>query len=194
VVCGGCGHHHKLPGQAKTRPASWKGGCGGALDSATPVDRRSASGDTCRMMQTRIFVRTASPEDLTNDLSRIPGSFVIARTTEGLHLQGKSVDVKQIGRDHRRSLTCSKAAYGGLTDRVAGSTVQLIDTKTGSHVWADHFDTDQSRSGAGTDENHRAGSRGRSAPNCCRDVGRRGCAGPSGQSRCTGPSLSRPRG
>ena len=37
-------------------------------------------------------------DDLTTDLSRIEGSFVIARST-ALTYKGKSVDAKQVGRD-----------------------------------------------------------------------------------------------
>src|SRR6202040_1319878 len=79
-------------------------------------------------------------EDLTADLSRIPGSFVIARTTAFTY-KGKPVDVKQIGRD----LGVYYVLEGGvrrLGDRVQVN-VQLIDTKTGSHVWVDHFDTER---------------------------------------------------
>jgi adenylate cyclase len=44
------------------------------------------------------YFADAITDDLTTDLSRIPGSFVIARTTAFTY-KGNPVDVKQIGRD-----------------------------------------------------------------------------------------------
>jgi TolB-like protein/Flp pilus assembly protein TadD len=86
------------------------------------------------------YFADAITDDLTTDLSQIRGSFVIARTTAFAY-KGKPIDVKQIGRD----LGVSYALEGSvrrLGDRVQVN-VQLIDTETGSHVWADHFDTDR---------------------------------------------------
>jgi adenylate cyclase len=79
-------------------------------------------------------------EDLTTDLSRIAGSFVIARNTAFTY-KGKSVDVKQLGRDLgvRYVLEGSVRRSG---DQVQVN-VQLIDTESGAHVWADRFDTDR---------------------------------------------------
>ncbi len=79
-------------------------------------------------------------ENLTTDLSRISGSFVIARNTAFTY-KGKSVDVKRLGRD----LGVHYALEGSvqrLGDRVQVS-VQLIDTESGAHVWADRFETDR---------------------------------------------------
>jgi TolB-like protein/class 3 adenylate cyclase/cytochrome c-type biogenesis protein CcmH/NrfG len=76
-------------------------------------------------------------EDLTTELSRIPGAFVIARNT-AFTFKGKPVDVKAIGRD----LGVRYALEGSV--RKAGSRVrfnaQLIDAESGAHVWADRFD------------------------------------------------------
>lgn len=76
-------------------------------------------------------------EDLTTDLSRLPGSFVIARNT-AFTFKGKDVDLKQIGRE----LNVRYALEGSV--RKAGQHVrvnaQLIDTETGGHLWADRFD------------------------------------------------------
>jgi adenylate cyclase len=78
-------------------------------------------------------------DDLTTDLSRIEGSFVISRTTAFTY-KGKSVDTKQIGHD----LGVRYVLEGSV--RRLGETVQvnaqLIDAETGGHVWADRFDTD----------------------------------------------------
>src|SRR5215469_4965339 len=79
-------------------------------------------------------------DDLTTDLSRISGSFVIARNTAFTY-KGKSVDVKQIGRELgvRYVIEGSVRRAG---DRVQVN-VQLIDAETGAHVWADRFETDR---------------------------------------------------
>jgi TolB-like protein/DNA-binding winged helix-turn-helix (wHTH) protein/Flp pilus assembly protein TadD len=78
-------------------------------------------------------------DDLTTDLSRIAGSFVIARRTAFTY-KGKAVDVKQIGRELgvRYALEGSVRRSG---QRVRTNT-QLIDTDTGANLWADRFDHD----------------------------------------------------
>jgi TolB-like protein/class 3 adenylate cyclase/Tfp pilus assembly protein PilF len=79
-------------------------------------------------------------DDLTSDLSRIAGSFVIARTTAFTY-KGKPIDVRQIGRE----LGVRYVLEGGvrrLGDRVQVN-VQLIETESGAHAWADRFDTDR---------------------------------------------------
>jgi TolB-like protein/DNA-binding winged helix-turn-helix (wHTH) protein/predicted ATPase/class 3 adenylate cyclase len=79
-------------------------------------------------------------EDLTTDLSRISGSFVIARNTAFAY-KGKLVDAKQIGRELgvRYVLEGSVRRTG---DQVRVN-VQLIDAESGAHLWADRFDTDR---------------------------------------------------
>jgi TolB-like protein/class 3 adenylate cyclase/Tfp pilus assembly protein PilF len=79
-------------------------------------------------------------DDLTSDLSRISGSFVIARHTAFTY-KGKPVDVKQIGRELGvRYVLEGSVRRTGDQVRV---TVQLIDAETGAHVWADRFDVDR---------------------------------------------------
>ena len=79
-------------------------------------------------------------DDLTTDLSRISGSFVIAHNTAFTY-KGKAVDVKQIGRE----LGVHYVIEGNV--RRAGEqvqvNVQLIDAQTGAHLWADRFETDR---------------------------------------------------
>jgi TolB-like protein len=79
-------------------------------------------------------------DDLTSDLSRISGSFVIARNT-ALNYKGKAVDAKQVGRELgvRYVLEGSVRRMG---DQVRVN-VQLIDAGSGAHLWADRFDTDR---------------------------------------------------
>ena len=76
-------------------------------------------------------------EDLTSDLSRIAGMFVISRTTAFTY-QGKRVDTKQIGRELgvRYVLEGSVQRSG---DHVRVSA-QLIDAAIDGHLWAGRFD------------------------------------------------------
>jgi TolB-like protein/class 3 adenylate cyclase/Tfp pilus assembly protein PilF len=86
------------------------------------------------------YFADAITEDLTTDLSRIAGSFVIARNTAFTY-KGIAVDVKQLGRD----LGVHYALEGSVRrvgDQVQVN-VQLIDADSGAHVWADRFDTDR---------------------------------------------------
>jgi len=76
-------------------------------------------------------------DDLTTDLSRISGSFVIARNT-ALTYKGKSVDLKQVGRE----LSVRYVLEGSVRrarDQIR-INVQLIDAQTGAHFWAERFD------------------------------------------------------
>jgi TolB-like protein/cytochrome c-type biogenesis protein CcmH/NrfG len=79
-------------------------------------------------------------EDLTSDLSRIPGSLVISRNT-AFTFKGKAIDTRQIGRELsvRYVLEGSARRMGG-TVRV---NAQLIDASTGAHLWAEQMDVDQ---------------------------------------------------
>jgi TolB-like protein len=76
-------------------------------------------------------------ESLTTDLSRIRVSFVIGRHTAFTY-KGKAVDLKQIGRELNVCYALEGSVQrGGNRLRV---NVQLVDTETGSHLWADRFD------------------------------------------------------
>src|SRR5262249_53143747 len=76
-------------------------------------------------------------EDLPTDRSRIPGIFVIARTTAFAY-KDKPIDVRQIGRDLGvRYVLEGTVRRSGDEVRISG---QLIDAETGAHVWADRFD------------------------------------------------------
>jgi TolB-like protein/tetratricopeptide (TPR) repeat protein len=76
-------------------------------------------------------------ESLTTDLSRIPGAFVIARNT-AFTFKGKPVDVRVIGRELGVRYVMEGSVLGG-GDRIRVNA-QLIDTKTGAHLWAERFD------------------------------------------------------
>jgi adenylate cyclase len=77
-------------------------------------------------------------DDLTTDLSRISGSFVIARSTAFTY-KGKPVDVKQVGRE----LDVRYVLEGSVrrSDDQVWVNVQLIDAESAAHVWADRFET-----------------------------------------------------
>jgi adenylate cyclase len=76
-------------------------------------------------------------ESLTTDLSRLRGSFVIARNT-AFTFKGKNVDAREIGKE-----LGVRYVLEGSVQRDAGRmrvNVQLIDAETGNHLWADRFD------------------------------------------------------
>jgi adenylate cyclase len=75
-------------------------------------------------------------EDLTTDLSRIPGSFVIAPSTAFTY-KGKPVDVRQIGRE----LSVRYALQGNVrkVDASVRINAQLVDTANAAQVWAERF-------------------------------------------------------
>jgi adenylate cyclase len=80
-------------------------------------------------------------EDLTSDLSRIAGSFVISRNT-AFTFKGKAVDARQVGRE-----LGVRYVLEGSVRRMAGTirvNAQLIDAGTGAHLWAEQMDVDQS--------------------------------------------------
>lgn len=78
--------------------------------------------------------------DLTTDLSRIAGSFVIACSTAFTY-KGKAVDVRQVGRE----LGVCYVLEGSVRRSVGRvrMNVQLIDAETGGHVWAERFETER---------------------------------------------------
>jgi len=88
-------------------------------------------------------------EDLTTDLSRVPGSFVIARNTAFTY-KGQPVDVKKVSRELgvRYVLEGSVRRVG---DQVRVN-VQLVDGQSGAHLWADRFDTDRANLAQAQDE------------------------------------------
>src|SRR5206468_10445770 len=76
-------------------------------------------------------------ESLTTDLSRIRGTFVIARNSAFAY-KGKAIDVRQVGRElNVRYMLEGSVQRGGNRLRV---NVQLIDVETGNHLWAERFD------------------------------------------------------
>ena len=78
-------------------------------------------------------------EDIITDLSKVSGLFVVARNTAFTY-KGKSVEVQEVAK----RLGVNFILEGSV--RKAGSRVrvtgQLIDGKTGGHMWADRYDRD----------------------------------------------------
>lgn len=76
-------------------------------------------------------------EEIITALSRFRQLVVIARNSSFIY-KGKSMDVKQVGRELGvRYVLEGSIRKAGNKVRIAG---QLIDTSTGSHIWADRFD------------------------------------------------------
>jgi adenylate cyclase len=88
-------------------------------------------------------------DDLTTDLSCVPGMFVIARATAYTY-KSKPIDVRQIGEQLgvRYVLEGSVRKVG---DALRVNT-QLVATETGAHLWADRFDQKLIDLGAGQEE------------------------------------------
>jgi adenylate cyclase len=84
------------------------------------------------------IVSSGFTEDLTTLLANIPGLFVISRNT-AFSYKGKHKDTREIGEE----LGVRYLLEGSLRhiDDQIRVTAQLIDAETGSHLWADKFDT-----------------------------------------------------
>ena len=83
------------------------------------------------------FLADSLTEDITTLLARLPGFLVIAYNSSVAY-KGKSPDIRQVGRE----LDVAYVVEGSLrpmADTVRLS-VQLIDTATGKHLWANRFD------------------------------------------------------
>ncbi|MGY3506839.1 MULTISPECIES: adenylate/guanylate cyclase domain-containing protein [unclassified Bradyrhizobium] len=76
-------------------------------------------------------------EEITTAIARLPWLFVIARNSSFTY-KGKAVDVKQVARELGvRYVMEGSVRRGGNRMRITG---QLIDTASGTHIWANHFD------------------------------------------------------
>ena len=78
-------------------------------------------------------------EDLTTDISKISGLFVIARNSS-FAFKGQAIDIKEIAQ----KLGVKHVVEGSV--RKMGSRLrinaQLIDAATGGHIWAERYDGD----------------------------------------------------
>ena len=73
-------------------------------------------------------------ENLTTDLSRLSGSFVVARNT-AFAFKGKNVDARDIGKE----LGVRYVLEGSVQrdQNQVRVNAQLIDAKSGGHIWAE---------------------------------------------------------
>jgi TolB-like protein/class 3 adenylate cyclase len=76
-------------------------------------------------------------ENLTTDLSRLSGSFVVARNT-AFAFKGKNVDARDIGKE----LGVRYVLEGSVQrdQNQVRVNAQLIDAQSGGHIWAERFD------------------------------------------------------
>jgi len=80
-------------------------------------------------------------EDIITDLSRVSGLFIIARTSVFAY-KGKTEKIQQISRELGvRYILEGSVRKAGNRVRI---TAQLVDGKTGGHLWAERFDRDLS--------------------------------------------------
>jgi adenylate cyclase len=78
-------------------------------------------------------------EDIITDLSKISALSVIARNTSFTY-KGKAVKVQSVGKELGADFILEGSVRkAGARVRVTG---QLIDSKDGTHIWADRFDRD----------------------------------------------------
>ena len=76
-------------------------------------------------------------DDITTALSRISAFFVVARNSSFTY-KGRTVDVRQIGRELGvRYVLEGSVRKSGDRLRITG---QLVDTTTGTHIWADRYE------------------------------------------------------
>jgi adenylate cyclase len=76
-------------------------------------------------------------EDIITELSRFSELFVIARNSS-FQYKGKAVDLRQVGRELGVRYVLEGSIRRG-DDRIR-ITAQLIETETGAHRWAEHYD------------------------------------------------------
>jgi adenylate cyclase len=86
------------------------------------------------------YLADALSDDLTTYVSRIAGTFVIARNTAFTY-KGRPTDARQIGRD----LGVRYLLEGSVQPTASRIRVnaQLIDTENGAHLWAETFDEER---------------------------------------------------
>ncbi len=123
------GASHAVPERSDAAP---KRGQGRASIAILPFDNMSDDPD-------QGYFSDGITEDIITELSRFKTLFVVARNSS-FALRGKSLDMKDLGRQ----LGVQYAVEGSV--RKAGRririTVQLIETETGSHMWAERYDRD----------------------------------------------------
>ena len=83
------------------------------------------------------YFADGATETLISDLARSPEIRVIARTSSDAY-RGKAIDVRQIGKELNATYIVEGSIQkSGETLRIVA---QLIDARSGEHVWAEHYD------------------------------------------------------
>lgn len=83
------------------------------------------------------FFTDGITEDIITGLTRFTHLFVIARNTT-FRYKGRSIDVREVGRE----LGARYVLEGGIrkTSDQLRVSVQLLETRTGTHLWAETYD------------------------------------------------------
>ena len=76
-------------------------------------------------------------EDIITDLARFPEFEVVSRNSTGIY-KGKAVDMRQVGKDLGVGYVL-EGSFQRQGERLR-ATVQLIDAKTGTHLWSNRWD------------------------------------------------------
>jgi adenylate cyclase len=88
-------------------------------------------------------------DDLTSDLSNIPGAFVIARES-AYSFKGKPEDVRKIGADLGVRYVIEGSAR--KIESILRINVQLTSAETGEQLWSDRFDEQVTEMAAGQEK------------------------------------------
>ncbi len=100
------------------------------LIGVLPLDNLSSDPD-------QEFFADGITEEIITTLSKLPNLLVVARNSTFVY-KGRSVDVKQVGLEQGVDLVLEGSVrQSGSRVRI---TAQLIDAKSGMHIWADRFD------------------------------------------------------
>jgi TolB-like protein len=130
-------------------PASAKGPIALATQTESPADRFKAQAPSIVVLPfvnlsgdpTRDYVVDGITDSLTSDLVRaLPGISIVSREAAFTY-KGRGTDARQIGRELGvRYLLAGSVVFDGERVRV---NTQLAETKDGSQLWAERFDTER---------------------------------------------------
>ena len=125
----GVGANHAGPRGSAAR----QGGAQGRTSIAVlPFDNMSDDPD-------QTYFSDGITEDIITELSRFKTLFIVARNSS-FALRGKSLDMRAVGQQ----LGVQYVVEGSVrkTGRRIRITVQLIETESGTHIWAERYDRD----------------------------------------------------
>jgi TolB-like protein len=108
-------------------------------DPIDPLSIAVLAFDDLSKNQDQEYFSDGISEDITTDLSKVPGLKVIARNSAFAY-KGKMLNACQIGRE----LSVRYLLEGSIriVDKRVRINAQLIDTNDGGHRWADRYDHD----------------------------------------------------